>query len=207
MKQNRKTGFWDEEIPFKQALLKTGQALREQAKKSRQALPPKINVVPPPAKQEQQQLPQAHQCEAQNEDDDTSLSARGATSPSSSSSSSSQLYHPPLPTFKSMDFCHVEACSDDDDDDDDDFIAAALAPPMLRMWSSALHPATSRITNDLDNHYCSSSSLDDVPPPVCSFDEVLLRQESLGVSGSVVPLLEMSLGTSAMFTALDLIDG
>lgn len=189
LKQNSKTGLWDEEIPFKQALLKTGQALREQVKKSRPSPPPKINVVPPPPKQQPQ------------EEDDASSSTRGTTTTSSSSS-----YRLPVPT-QSMDFCHVESCSDDEAEE----LATLVAPPpLLRVWSSALHPAASKIAGPVqDQRIIMDQSLDDYncPPPVCSFDEVLMRQESLGVSGSFLPLPEMSFETSVIFTALDLIDG
>ena len=191
LKQNPKTGLWDEEIPFKQALLKTGQALREQVKKSRPCPPPKITVVPPPPKQQ-----------LQEDDDDESSSTRDTTTTTSSSSSPS--FRPPLPT-PIMDFCHVESCSDDEAEG---FAALVAPPPMLRVWSSALCPATSKIAGPAqDQRITMEQPLDDYcPPPVCSFDEVLMRQESLGVSGSFLPLPEMSFGTSVMFTALDLID-
>jgi hypothetical protein len=64
-----------------------------------------------------------------------------------------------------------------------------LVMPTLNMLQSAHYPATSEVHADLGeerpNTTCHGQVSDTVPPPTLSFDEIMQRQESLGLSSAL----------------------
>lgn len=184
LKKNPQTGLWDEEISFKQALLKTGQALRENNKARKS--------------------PSSNSFKGQTYDETMSTETRTTTEGDSCPRASPM---PSATTNRSTRFHHVEECSDDDDNDDDSLFEIPPPPPMLRLWSSALHPATSKIAGPIESQMLFAHDDDEPCPPlpVYSFDQVLARQESWGVSGaSVMP--DLNHESSMVFTDLNLIE-
>ena len=184
LKQNPRTGLWDEEMPYKGALLKTGQALREQVKVRRST-----GDSPTTTRRVRRENTSPEEEEQQQQEEEENHPAPNQTL-----------------SLASLGFHHVEESSDDENDEES-FADVPPPPAMLRLWStSAFHPTTSRIAGPIETQEMYDNDQEPCPPPpVPSFDDALLRQESWGLSGAMF-MPDLQYETSLTFTALNLID-
>eukprot|EP00977_Amphora_coffeiformis_P015276 scaffold4489_cov165-Amphora_coffeaeformis.AAC.3 len=130
LKRNTTTGQWDQEIPHRQAVLKTTQALRDRAK----------------------------------------ARSTGTTSVSHRHDRNTQ---------EDMGNCRNGY---------GDNLDAEVPPPPLLLHPSAFDPATSKIAGAVEDQKAETDETlcSIYPPPTITFDEIIARQESLGVAGSSI---------------------
>ena len=192
LKQNPETGAWDHELTYKEAVLKTGQALREHDKR---------RIVTSGFQHNRSDHSSSHQRRTKSE-----------IAFSKVSDEDSVIKSLPLDTVDEIHSQREKQAMLDP-------IPVVPPPPMLHMWPSALNPATSKIAgpiyaqiaeDDRDDQLFNHQRKDTVNEELClfppySFDDVMERQESLGISGALkVP--NLSRESSMAFAISNLID-
>lgn len=212
--QNPKTEIW-EEVPYKKAFLKTSQALREDRREKPTARDARRERA------ESTEFPLSlKDCDGEEDigtlittsstyEDDEFMNERKEDKPMLTRDDDERTVvsqDAPQSTKDIFAFHPVHVGHEEE---------RIPAPPLLRLYSSALNPFTSKIAGAIEDQRAETCErpIDEmlfdlytsVPPPPLSFDDIIARQDSLGIS-STLAMPDLARETSMAFTASVLID-